>query len=332
MTGSEAWDHVRLTRLEPPGAAKTGGRAALYRAALQQSEDLMRAAEATGRAARPLPLFYSLSQAGKAIEACYGVEESKRHGLTLFGAIRGPLLETKIAAVKPEGRFQSVSRCLKSQEPSKEPTLGDLLASLPELASHLPVDTQRPRPLHVHIVEPLLPYTQVLPDVVNVHIEFDGEPENIDTALKILLEHYPDVTGRINVAPEGGRDVVGMGLSSSAMPFLLNVVEPTNSARDPNRISFLTPYRSHSFEWGFQWGYSLRPAVVDVAGERVPNLLMTWWLVLFGLSMFARYHPREWVEALNVDSSLVAVLLDRCMSEAMDRVPTLVLDAIRACP
>jgi hypothetical protein len=59
---------------------------------------------------------------------------------------------------------------------------------------------------------------------------------------------------------------------------------------------------------------------------------MTWWLILYGLSMFARYHPRQWVKALDVDSSDVAVLLDRCMSAAMDRVPALVLDTIRACP
>ncbi len=39
------------------------------------------AAEATGHAARPLPLFYALSQAGQAIEACAGQRPARNHGL-----------------------------------------------------------------------------------------------------------------------------------------------------------------------------------------------------------------------------------------------------------
>ena len=74
--------------------------------------------------------------------------------------------------------------------------------------------------------------------------------------------------------------------------------------------------------------YWLRPHVVPVPGEYPPTLLMTWWLVLFALSMLARYHTREWVAALDVDHSDVAVHLERCMSMAMEVVPALVLDAI----
>jgi hypothetical protein len=55
---------------------------------------------------------------------------------------------------------------------------------------------------------------------------------------------------------------------------------------------------------------------------------MTWWLITFGLSMLARYHPRLWVDALDIDASSEAVLLERCMEEALAVLPELVESAI----
>ena len=55
----------RATRAAPPGmAAADEKRRALLSAALQQSEDLFEAAHAVGPLARPIPLFYAISQAG----------------------------------------------------------------------------------------------------------------------------------------------------------------------------------------------------------------------------------------------------------------------------
>ncbi|MBF6605700.1 MAG: hypothetical protein IVW53_08995 [Chloroflexi bacterium] len=68
---------LRASLFAPPAAATADAqRAATYRAALQQFEELLHAAEATGYAARPLPLFYALSQAGRAIVASRGSEQA----------------------------------------------------------------------------------------------------------------------------------------------------------------------------------------------------------------------------------------------------------------
>lgn len=65
-----SWQAIRLLRARPPGlAADDGERRAVFAAALEQSEQLMSAAGTVGHAARPLPLFYALSQAGRAIAA-----------------------------------------------------------------------------------------------------------------------------------------------------------------------------------------------------------------------------------------------------------------------
>ena len=89
---------VRLTRAEPPGyAAGDDARRAIYGAALQQFEELLAAAGAVGPMSRPLPLFYALSQAGRAIVAAFGEKpEIGSHGLS----------EVRSAGVTDVRRFQ----------------------------------------------------------------------------------------------------------------------------------------------------------------------------------------------------------------------------------
>jgi uncharacterized membrane protein YjdF len=61
-----------------------------------------------------------------------------------------------------------------------------------------------------------------------------------------------------------------------------------------------------------------------------PSILMTWWAVLFALSMVARYHPVEWAAALDPDRSTAAAFLERAMEVGLEVVPGLVLEAITA--
>jgi hypothetical protein len=88
---------------------------------------------------------------------------------------------------------------------------------------------------------------------------------------------------------------------------------------DPSSDPLPPPYGTDGFRW-------MRPDVP--MGERPPSFLMTWWAILFTLSTLARYHPVEWVDALNPDRSPAAVLLERTMDVALEVVPRLVLEAI----
>jgi hypothetical protein len=51
---------------------------------------------------------------------------------------------------------------------------------------------------------------------------------------------------------------------------------------------------------------------------------MMWWLLLFGLSIFARYHPELWAETLDVDRSEHAVPLEGVLDRALAIVPALI--------
>jgi hypothetical protein len=61
---------IRATRASPPGrAGDDEERRRVYGAALAQFDELIAAASVVGPASRPLPLFYALSQAGRAVAA-----------------------------------------------------------------------------------------------------------------------------------------------------------------------------------------------------------------------------------------------------------------------
>jgi hypothetical protein len=59
------------------------------------------------------------------------------------------------------------------------------------------------------------------------------------------------------------------------------------------------------------------------------DLLVAWWLVLYCLSMLARYYPKEWNEMLDVDSSPLAVPLEHLISAARSKVPALIAFRLR---
>src|SRR4051812_28939544 len=89
-TSTEAWRALRGSRANPPRrAAESVERKGVFQAALAQAEELWSAASAVGTASRPLPLFYCLSQAGRAVCAAWDETESwqpRAHGL---GRIEG---------------------------------------------------------------------------------------------------------------------------------------------------------------------------------------------------------------------------------------------------
>jgi hypothetical protein len=76
----------------------------------------------------------------------------------------------------------------------------------------------------------------------------------------------------------------------------------------------------------FQWERWIRPAVGSKRASLSP--LMTWWALLYALSMFARYEPASWVAALELDKSPIAVHLADALDEALTAVPHLVFNAL----
>jgi len=151
------------------------------------------------------------------------------------------------------------------------------------------------------------------PGWIQITIVLDESPIDYERLMSIL-DDYPAARQRIGVpeavknlptlptyqTPEGD----GVGVMFKGSTTELDAVAPQ--------------YRIYGRRW-------LRPAV---GGDDAPTATMTWWATLYALSMYARYHPREWVAALDIDSSPVGVTLERVMDRALDALPQLVLSGV----
>lgn len=307
-----AWYRIRASRARLPGLAGTDeSRSSLYRAALEQAEQLMGAAAGLGYVSRPLPLYYALSQAGRAILAARGDDPQapNSHGLAPQPGRKGALSWS----VGPRGRgqFQAVAEVTDSEGLSSAVSIGRLLATIPEIAvlegigdefpRALPLWPMRPRGLHP-VLEEMASYGYIVMVAV-------GPPVTIKPPdLTWLLRHYPgspvshaDKAVQVQDTPDGPGIVVRW-----AAP-------PDGS----------DPRPAHEDAIGRRW---LRPAVC--ADDPAPSVLMTWWAALLGLSSLARYHPVEWLNAIDPDLSPEAVVLERAMDAAVEMLPGLILSAL----
>jgi hypothetical protein len=349
---SDSLYRIRATRACPPGHAYDDGeRRQVYSAALAQFDELISAASAVGPASRPLPLFYALSQAGRAIAATHapGVWRLQRHGL---GA---PKLGTALLDVEVKrspwakdsedaaggwvDSVTGVAAATCSEIFSGDVTIREFWCSLPEVSSLLPVDHEpRPKPLALvgeETHDPNLPSVMRMrldpAHVYAVVVGFQGSGEELEA---YLGKHYPTAAGAHLYGHPGFDRTPGQHTRyGSGFLFRWQADSPDagGQAGTLNRIapaSVPVPPES-AFERddvsfsGFapRW---LRPGVRGVA----LSPLLTWWALLFGLSMIARYEPASWVAALDYDSSELAAPLTRLMEIGLQRVPELVVDAL----
>jgi hypothetical protein len=306
--------HIRGTRADPPGkAAAHGARQALYSASLEQFEQLLQAAEVVGPAARPLPLFYALSQAGRAIVAAHG-DQGTIDGHGLIEDRRDPapddLLHRRVKRAPTKDNrdaFGAVSRALGSPEIAGSIELGACWAGLPNTYV-LPTDSWRPdwRP-----AIPVLDETSFRgkKDEVQIQLMSLGGNPHLDP-VATLSEGYPRIPPGTKLRVKGGSDQLGPGRWIAVMTwsdeYPLDKVAPNGPRRENSR--------------------HLRPTLPGQA--ELLDELMQWWLLIFGLSLFARYHPELWAHALAVDSSPQAVPLEAILDRALDTIPQLVLNGL----
>ncbi|MGW0647323.1 YaaC family protein [Streptomyces umbrinus] len=156
VDADEAWGRLRASRWNPPGRADTGSRHKTYAAALEQTEQMFRAAAEVGPATRPLQVFYGLSQAGGAIAAAAWSLKGQdwrldSHGIKTTGFDRPfPDIEIRTDPTGTQGSFVKVSEALDSPVWEKDPVrLEDVWDLLPPNLPYPLTDRDRMPPLFV---------------------------------------------------------------------------------------------------------------------------------------------------------------------------------------
>jgi len=304
---------VRSTRAAPPGqAADDPERRAIYTAALEQFEQLLRASQVVSPAARPLPLFYALSQAGRAIVAAFG-DQPQIDGHGLQGDRRNPppadLLHRHVKRdPKRDGRdaFGAVSRAIQSPDLETAIELGAVWAALPD-TYRIPNESWLPA---WRSALPVLDETAYRGSEGETQVQvlcMSGNPHCGE--VETLQGRYPSLPADTKIGLKSGGEELGPGNWIAVL---------TWSAE--HDIDEVVPYDAD------RKGRTLLPSLPDQKERPAP--LMLWWLLLFGLSVFARYHPELWAEALDVDASEHAVPLEGLLDGALETVPSLVHDVL----
>src|ERR1700722_11023519 len=191
---------IRATRAAPPGHARGDDeRRRVYGAALAQFDELIAASTAVGPASRPLPLFYALSQAGRAIAAAHAVDAWRLRGHGLSSQELGvALLDIEVKRTPGAGKdgrsvdsVTGVASAIGSEVFAEMATIGALWASLPEVSYLLPESFDAVSFPMGFALEPDPEWVRRRTDpghVYAVAVDFEGTPDDLD---RDLSEHYP---------------------------------------------------------------------------------------------------------------------------------------------
>jgi hypothetical protein len=327
-------NRLRATRANPPGLASgVGPRRDTYAAALQQFDDLMAAATVIGPVSRPLPLYYAILQAGKAIAAAWTPGDDWRvggHGLTEDDQAEWhDILHFRVKPCQSRrwgaGVFGAVAEKLGSARLVESVELGALWSGLP--GANLP-PSYGSWPL-------ALPFQPVYFDrgrngTIRAHrgyVYLPGQVNADDTeSIRHLLAGYPDAAGaRVEAGDvilppprvaESGTLTASWGIGVGLM-----WLQPSSELVPPY------PHARLRRDWPGEEHW-LVPAVGTRPGRLSPLLL--WWTLLFGLSLLARYQPADWRAALDFDRSACADRLVELLDEALLVIPDLLFDAVTA--
>lgn len=320
---------IRATRASPPGHAHADGeRRQVYGAALAQFDELISATAAAGPSSRPLPLFYALSQAGRAIAAAHaeGTWRLGSHGLSARELDPALLeVEVKRAAVasrdgRPVDSVTGVADATRSEVFAGAVAIGSLWGSLPEVFELLPASFDAgPCPLLLVPDGPGAENVRLLTDPGHVYATVVGFSGSGDELARYLVEQYPTACDSELYQPQGLSNVENHTEHGAGFLFRWQADAPNINSH----ISTLNRIAPGGTGFQARW---LRPAVGGVA----LSSLLTWWALLFGLSMLARYEPAGWMRELDYDSSDLAAPLGELLEIGLHRVPELVLATVVA--
>ena len=306
------YDRLRIRALRATFKASRDDerRRQVFIGALGQFDELITAAASVGPASRPLPLYYALNQAGRALVAQRQIRdrpwEPKWHGLTVGDPPDGRLQQTPI---KPQhhdnSSFRLLSESIRTPRLTDDTTLANVWAAIPNLPKPgLGAGCPRALPLEVAHVDPIQSGTLR-------GLEGLAAAEGADERLHGMLSAaYPKAADGLQV------DLVEW--------------EATQFRGSKAQLSWRTPegtarpiYPSTSRYLG---GYWLIPRLNEAGDVLEP--LMLWWCLLHALSQLARYHPAEWTVALDPDNSQWAVAIEQVLGMALSIVPRLVLNTL----
>ncbi len=328
-----SWRMLRALRHDPPGLARHDpARAALFVAALEQSEQLFRAAETTAPDTRPLLLFYGLSQSGRALRAACDTSDewprSRGHGVTVRAASVGGPLASTIVEDQRQGLFRDVGRTLDRATLGAGQTIGSM-ARLGRLGARFPLSGDEPEHpplelslpgqspfersgyLRANLTVPTETWVYDLPPVG------DRNTSHYDAYRQLVrdqLQHYPTLSEAHLVDEVPGHfDLGGSGTQRDVTLEWPDRRHPRHDDEEGALLPFSDERGRH---------VTVYPRGQDSELAVHPYLL--WWSVLYAMSHYVRYEPTHWASIIDIDHNTEAVAVEHLCDQALDVLPELI--------
>jgi hypothetical protein len=309
---------------------------------MTQAEELWGAAAAVGAASRPLPLFYCLSQAGRAICAAWlreGTWRPTAHGISSRVTDQGEdVISYGVKVAGDDGMYSRIAAATDSNTFAGTARVADLWLSLPDLprpqgfelpspgrieleAIHLGNEVEKPLEMFSRLLSPRhariafsvdQPVMQVLEEV--------AADETKLSRVTDLLAAYPSAAGAVAEIHTMTRAFGDERVIVLTFPDEKGELRPLSTVGERGRVR--TGLASGSAE-----RFVLRPRI-GTGDESPPSQLLALWALVYAFSQLARYEPEVWVDALNPDTSTVAVDLESVLDSALELVPELLVPAV----
>lgn len=325
-----SWRALRSLRADPPGLAG-GERQATFVMALEQAEELFTAAAAAGPAARALPMFYGLSQAGRALVATRTPGDQWKPRVHGIGEWSGNRANVTVADFEVEpragrtGAFALVAEALASSALPGPTRLGDLWPLLPDTKRFELPNSGPHRLLNIQVNycsgdHPINAEISGLPADLGIQRSPDDDPSTPRTdwaeeeqRVREFLIRYPSLSG-LEFAGGGGQPIGFSPMEDGTALIAVHWPNDIGSPCTPEQLSkrVATSYVGHT---------NVYPCL-DTSGQRI-HPLVVWWATLFGLSILARYEPETWGRAIDINTSHEAVAIEHILDAALDSVPEL---------
>lgn len=341
---------IRALRAQPPGhAAHDPERRRVFAAALGQFDELLTASAAVGPATRPLPLYYALNQAGRAIAAAKQAADRpwqpRSHGLEIGDPDPRFLGQTTITPRprKKDGR-DSFSILTETERiparsfgpPSsglrKATTLSNVWAAIPD-APRPGLGGGCPRAISLSVNE----MASAIVDASIHGLQIPPTAAAKDKIREMIEDLYPTAATGISVD-----SVINDLPPYTGTRAELSWHHPGQHAKNDGSHRPVNEDLTQYLWRGVGGGWWLVPRVNDAEVELstgdvlsqgdVLSPLLLWWCLLHALSQIARYHSADWLAALDPDRSTEAVAIEAMLSTALAVLPRLVLLALSQGP
>ncbi len=329
------WWALRGLRANPPGWAGLPARRLTFGTALEQCEQLFAASKSVGYAARPLTLFYALSQAGRAVAAAFEMDDARwrlrGHGIGASDLDADRLWDVELVGQR-NGSFVQVAHLLGSPSLPEPTRLGDVWAAMPTHLSRLPPDAHSVRALQVQrevmrgqqefggpeVYSEAIQLSPAWLYGLDPAIEFDDDPRR---ALDEHLARFPTLQGYKHPLPDDRPPQFHPTAVAGELGVrLMWDADGMLEAHREERIRRMCAPTTDGSLW-------VSPAIAGNEGPLHP--LMAWWAVLFTLSMLARYEPAAWTQHRDIDASTDAIAVEALLDEALVEVPAAILAVLK---